>query len=111
MTASAQTTHIGKQAYAIDKMISKMHYETRPLDDSLSNFIYEGFLESIDPSGFYFRQSDIDQLEVYRYEIDDQIKELKTQLTNSAKRIIVKNILIRRSTLLKVIHLSQKIQR
>jgi carboxyl-terminal processing protease len=92
LTASAQITHLGKQAYAIDKMISKMHYEARPLDDSLSNFIYEGFLESIDPSGFYFRQSDIDQLEVYRYEIDDQIKEKHSQFFDVTARLYEKRL-------------------
>ncbi|MFT4600513.1 MAG: carboxyl-terminal processing protease [Arenicella sp.] len=88
----SQTTHIGKQAFAIDKMVANMHYDAKPLDDSLSNYIFEGYLESIDPSGFYFRQSDIDAIEMYRYEIDDQIKAKRSEFFDVTTRLYEKRL-------------------
>ena len=71
--SQAQTTFVGKQAKAIDALVKKMHYAAKPLDDSLSSYLYDKFIESIDANGFYLLQTDLDYLEQYRFEIDDQI--------------------------------------
>lgn len=82
-----QKTHIGKQSYAINKLVVKEHYAPKPLDDSLSAFVFDTFIESIDPSGFYFRISDIDRLENYRYSIDDQIRNETSEFFDVAARL------------------------
>ena len=98
-----QTTHIGKQSFAIYKMVEKLHYQSKPLDDSLSNYIFEGYLEAIDPSGFYFRQSDIDAIEMYRYEIDDQIKEKRSEFFDVTTRLYEKRLKIADSLITEVL--------
>ena len=87
-----QTTHIGKQANAIHSMVQKLHYRAKPLDDTLSTYVFDAFIEAIDPSGFYFRQSDIDQLEEYRFEIDDQIKASRSEFFDVTTRLYEKRL-------------------
>lgn len=69
----AQTTQVGRQSNAIKRLIERYHYEAKPFDDSLSSYLFNSFIEAIDPSGFYFLQSDIDHLKDHQYDIDNQI--------------------------------------
>lgn len=82
-----QKTHIGKQAYAIHKLVQKEHYDPKPLDDSLSAYVFDTFIDNIDPSGFYFRISDIHRLEQYRFEIDDQMRNETSEFFDVATRL------------------------
>jgi len=53
--------------------MQKHHVDPRSADDSLSVSVYKTVIESLDPYGLVFLQSDIDSLSEYRFNIDDEI--------------------------------------
>ncbi|NND06193.1 MAG: carboxy terminal-processing peptidase [Saprospiraceae bacterium] len=58
---------------AVVKFMDKVHYAPRSLDDEVSAYVFESFLEAIDPSKRFLTQEDIDQLDDFEFDIDDQI--------------------------------------
>ncbi|UKN00944.1 carboxy terminal-processing peptidase [Paracrocinitomix mangrovi] len=86
-SAFGQTSKVGETANAIDRLISKYHYEAKPLDDALSKWLFWEFIESIDPTGFYYLKEDIDQLKRFELEIDDQIQNKTSQFFDEAVEI------------------------
>ncbi|NNE38767.1 MAG: PDZ domain-containing protein, partial [Gammaproteobacteria bacterium] len=56
-------------------IIENYHYRTRPLDDTLSNEIFDAYLDSMDPNRSFFSNSDIDEFEKYRYLLDDLLDD------------------------------------
>ncbi|MCB0688446.1 MAG: carboxy terminal-processing peptidase [Saprospiraceae bacterium] len=58
---------------AVVKFLDRVHYEPKSLDDQLSHQVYDAYLRSIDPAKRFLTQDEVDQLEKYRSEIDDQI--------------------------------------
>lgn len=55
-------------------VLTNGHYEPQDLNDDFSETVFNGFIESLDPSKRYFLQSDIEEFGQYKTEIDDQIK-------------------------------------
>jgi carboxyl-terminal processing protease len=66
-------TPCGKQSHAVWSLVKKYHYSPKPLDDALSAEIVDSYIDAIDPGGYYFLQSDIDELMTYNDSVDDQI--------------------------------------
>ncbi len=58
----------------ITYVLEKGHYNPKDMDDTFSEGVYEDFIEALDPLKRYFLASDIESFEVYRTEIDDQLK-------------------------------------
>jgi carboxyl-terminal processing protease len=54
--------------------LNSQHYSPVVFDDTFSVKVYNGFLKAIDFNKRFLTQSDIKQLEVFKYQIDDQIK-------------------------------------
>ena len=50
------------------------HYEPHEINDQFSEKVFKDFIDQLDPYKRFFLQSDIDEFEVYRRTIDDQIK-------------------------------------
>lgn len=57
------------------KLLSRFHYQTTPLDDTLSARIYDRYLKTLDPERIYFVQADIDQFAATRNALDDAINQ------------------------------------
>lgn len=55
------------------EVLTQYHYKAVPLDDSMSERIFDNYLKALDPDRQYFLQSDIDQLSHYRNQLDDAI--------------------------------------
>ena len=55
-------------------VIEKGHYSPSEIDDTFSKGVYKDYLNALDPSKRFFIQTDIDEFEYYKTEIDDQIK-------------------------------------
>ena len=55
-------------------VIEKGHYSPSEIDDTFSKGVYKDYLNALDPSKRFFIQTDIDEFEHYKTEIDDQIK-------------------------------------
>jgi len=58
----------------ITYVLNRGHYNPADLDDTLSEAIYNDFIDALDPLKRYFLASDIEEFEAQKFEIDDQIK-------------------------------------
>ena len=55
------------------RLLSRYHYEAMPLDDRMSEKIFDRYLKSLDPERVFFLQADIDQFSAARTLLDDAI--------------------------------------
>lgn len=58
----------------ITYVLERGHYQPKDINDDFSVNVFEGFLDIIDPTKRYFLESDIQEFEKYKFQIDDQIK-------------------------------------
>lgn len=61
---------IGLVRYAL----KQGHYEPHQINDEFSQKVFDDFIDQLDPYKRFFLQGDIEEFEVYRNAIDDQIK-------------------------------------
>ena len=61
---------IGLVRYAL----KQGHYEPHQVNDEFSEKVFADFIDQLDPYKRFFLQSDIEEMEVYKHLIDDQIK-------------------------------------
>jgi carboxyl-terminal processing protease len=55
------------------KVLARYHYKAMPLDDALSEKIFDRYFKTLDSEKLYFVQGDIDQFDVVRTKLDDAI--------------------------------------
>ncbi len=73
------TTHLKPEAAQAQaalwasKLLSRYHYKAMPLDDALSEKIFDRYFKTLDSEKLYFVQADIDQFDVVRNKLDDAI--------------------------------------
>lgn len=60
-------------AHLAGEVLSRYHYKSLPLDDALSERIFDRYLKSLDPEKLFFLQSDIDRWTGERTRLDDAI--------------------------------------
>jgi carboxyl-terminal processing protease len=68
----------------IYQVLNANHFSPQDLDDDFSAKAYDGFLENLDYNKRFLLQSDIDHLNQYRNEIDDQIRKTDLSFFNDA---------------------------
>ncbi|MCZ6831078.1 MAG: carboxy terminal-processing peptidase [Gammaproteobacteria bacterium] len=64
-----------KQAKTAADLVHKLetrHYSKRKFDDELSSQLLDNYFRSLDPSHLYLYQSDIDEFEKFRLQLDEQ---------------------------------------
>jgi len=66
----------------ITYVLERGHYEPKDINDDFSASVYEDFIDIIDPTKRYFLESDIDEFEQYRFQIDDQIRNTDISFFN-----------------------------
>lgn len=76
----------------ITYVLEKGHYEPKEINDNFSSNVFDDFIDIIDPTKRYFLQSDIDEFEQYRYQIDDQIKNTDITFFNLVYQRLVKRM-------------------
>lgn len=54
-------------------ILSNYHYRKIAVNDSLSSKIYDAYIKELDPNKVFFIASDIEDLEKFRYTIDEQL--------------------------------------
>ncbi|WP_369047989.1 carboxy terminal-processing peptidase [Tenacibaculum sp. UWU-22] len=78
-TISANTTKDPEKdkviIYVLRNILTRGHYVQKELDDTFSEYIYNEFINNLDPSKRYFTQEDLKEFSQYKYEIDDQLKD------------------------------------
>ena len=60
-------------AYLSAEVLARYQYKGMPLDDALSERIFDRYLKSLDPEKLFFVQADIDRLSGYRTTLGDAI--------------------------------------
>ncbi|WP_254050850.1 carboxy terminal-processing peptidase [Zoogloea sp. LCSB751] len=70
----APTTEQAQTAYLSAQLLGRYHYKTQPLDDALSEKIFNRYLKALDPERLYFTQTDIDSFADARTLLDDAIQ-------------------------------------
>ena len=59
----------------ITHFISNYHYKKTPLDDQLSEKIFDKYIESLDPNRSYFIEEDINNFNQYKTKLDDSLRD------------------------------------
>jgi len=75
-TAAPQLKPLVAQTQAAlwaSRVLARYHYKATPLDDALSEKIFDRYFKSLDSEKLYFVQSDIDQFAPMRSKLDDAI--------------------------------------
>ncbi len=55
------------------EVLTRFHYKAMPLDDAMSEKIFDHYLKSLDSEKLFFVQTDMDQLAPFRTRLDDAI--------------------------------------
>lgn len=58
----------------ITYLLDQGHFSPQELDDDFSQNVFVEYINRLDPYKRYFYESDIEEFEAYKYDIDDQIK-------------------------------------
>ncbi|MFA7553245.1 MAG: carboxy terminal-processing peptidase [Spongiibacteraceae bacterium] len=64
-----------KTAIEIIDQLNKRHYVSHKLDDKLSSSIFDSYLKHLDSNKSFLLQADIDELEAYRFSLDDTLAQ------------------------------------
>jgi carboxyl-terminal processing protease len=72
-TLSSEPIH-GETAANLLKELKDKHYSGITFDDNFSSVIFDKYLDNLDGSKLYLLKSDIDEIAVYRYRLDDSLK-------------------------------------
>ncbi|MGO4377671.1 carboxy terminal-processing peptidase [Pseudoduganella sp. RAF19] len=63
----------GQAALWASRVLPRYHYKATPLDDAMSEKIFDRYLKSLDGEKLFLTQADIDQFAPYRTKLDDAI--------------------------------------
>src|SRR5471032_421921 len=55
------------------RVLSRYHYKAMPLDDAMSEKIFDRYFKSLDAEKLFFTQADVDQYAGVRNKLDDAI--------------------------------------
>jgi carboxyl-terminal processing protease len=58
----------------VNTVLQTKHFKPKPVDDSLSVYVFEAVMEKLDDNRVLFLKEEYDQLARHKYEIDDHIK-------------------------------------
>lgn len=58
----------------VNTVLQSRHYKPKPIDDSLSVYVFDKVMEGLDDNRVLFLKEEYDQLSRHRYSIDDYIK-------------------------------------
>ncbi|MGM0582302.1 MAG: carboxy terminal-processing peptidase [Bacteroidota bacterium] len=62
------------EARLVAGLLTQYHYEKIPIDDDLSEVIFDEYINSLDANKHYFLEEDIESFQKYRDRLDDHIK-------------------------------------
>ncbi|WP_460219553.1 S41 family peptidase [Psychroserpens sp. MEBiC05023] len=89
-----------KQLQALQKTVTKHHYQPKAVNDSLSSHVFDLFIKTLDERKRLFTQEDLKTFEVDRYKLDNYIKDdscsfIEKYTTTLSQRIEVSKTIIR----------------
>nr|WP_315151928.1 S41 family peptidase [uncultured Flavobacterium sp.] len=78
----------------INKLLQKEHYSPKPMNDSLSAYVFDELLNDLDPSRNIFLKSQADSLSsIYRLKLDDLILNKNCSFLDDIKSVYKKSLL------------------
>ncbi len=73
----------------INNLIQSEHYQPKPIDDSLSVFVFDRFIDELDPSRNIFLKSEYHILsQKYRLNIDNLIQDKNCTFLSDISKIL-----------------------
>lgn len=57
----------------VKNALAHVHYQPKPINDAYSREVYKNYFETIDPAKRYFLQSDMDEFEKHKNQLDDYL--------------------------------------
>lgn len=91
-TPAQSFTKAVDDAYLITRMVEKFHFQPRTLNDQFSSDLFTKFLNALDAERIFFTAPDISLLEVYKFQLDDQVKNKRTEFLQTAFLIYQKRL-------------------
>ncbi|MEO8934883.1 MAG: PDZ domain-containing protein, partial [Xanthomarina sp.] len=76
----------------ITYVLERGHFSPKVLNDEFSSEVFDSYLNQLDPLKRYFYQSDIDEFEKFRFELDDQLKAYDIAFFNLTYGRLIKRI-------------------
>jgi carboxyl-terminal processing protease len=73
-------------------VLDNVHYTNKFVNDQISEKTFENYLENLDYNKQYFLQEDIDKLEKYKLQIDDELKSKKLEFYFEAVELLYKRL-------------------
>ena len=67
----------GDIAWAFARLLERSHYTRHKFDDEISGRFFDRYLEVLDPQRVYFLQSDLEEFEPLRSQLDDLVMQYK----------------------------------
>lgn len=87
----------------INALIQREHVNPKPVDDSLSVFVFDSFIDKMDPSRNIFLKSEYDILsKKYRLNIDDLLKRNDCSIITEISSVYKKDLLRNKAILEKI---------
>ena len=74
---------------AVMNYLDALHLNPVALDDSFSEQAFENYIDMIDAGKRFLIQSEVDQLEAYRFKLDEQINTRSFDFFNESEKIIL----------------------
>lgn len=72
--------------------IDGSHYDPKTIDDEFSLKVYDLYLERLDQGKRFLTQKEIDQLEVFKYQLDEQIKGNDFEFFQLSEKLLIQQI-------------------
>jgi carboxyl-terminal processing protease len=76
----------------ITYVLDQGHFDPQDINDEFSASVFEGYLTQLDPFKRYFYASDIKEFDVYRDQLDDQIKAYDLSFFNVTHKRLLERI-------------------
>lgn len=87
----------------INKLLQKEHYNPKPVNDSLSAYVFDELLNDLDPSRNIFLKSQADSLSnIYRFRLDDLILKNNCAFLDEIRKEYKKSLLRNKAVLEKL---------
>ena len=59
--------------YILRNILTRSHFVVKEMNDEFSEYVFDEFINGLDPNKRYFTQKDIKDFEKYKYDIDNQL--------------------------------------
>ncbi|MFL2566640.1 MAG: S41 family peptidase, partial [Schleiferiaceae bacterium] len=67
--------------------LTSIHYQPKVVDDSLSSKVFDFYIKSLDSQKRFLHKGDVEELNAYRYQLDDELKLGSTDFLNKSIEI------------------------